>query len=157
MSDLQAALGLAQLAKLDRMTEVRRRHEGLYRQALEDCPLVLPPPEDEGHRRALHLFIVRIDAARTSWTREALIEALNEQGIFPSVHFIPVHLHPYYRDMGYRRGMYPNAESCFDGALSLPFYPAMPDGSVTRLLDTVRALLRQKAPSVSHAASARGD
>src|SRR6185369_16244714 len=72
MSDIQAALGLVQLGKLDGLAETRRRHERLYREALSGLPLILPPPEDPAHGRALHLFIVRLDPARTSWTRDAL-------------------------------------------------------------------------------------
>lgn len=146
MSDIQAALGLVQLRKLDRMQEIRRRHDRVFRQALAGCPLILPPEEDADHRSAMHLFIVRIDPSRTGWTREALIETLRERGVFPSVHFIPVHLHPYYREMGYRRGMFPNAERGYDHALSLPFYPAMPEASVERLLETVRTVLLKEQP-----------
>ena len=155
MSDLQAALGLVQLGKLDGLAEIRRRHERQYREAFADLPLILPPPEDAAHERALHLFIVRVDPTRTSWTRDALIAALNERGIYPSVHFIPVHLHPYYREMGYRRGMYPRAEEGFDHALSLPFYPAMPEASVARLLDTVRTLLAKESPAPSTVTGSR--
>lgn len=146
LSDIQCALGLAQLEKLDRMDQIRRKHDRLYREALGDCPLILPPDEDAKHRSSLHLFIIRLDPERTSWSREALIEALQREGIFPSVHFIPVHRHPYYQAMGYRRGMYPKAEGAYEQVLSLPFYPAMPDSSVERLLDTVRRLLLQEQP-----------
>jgi dTDP-4-amino-4,6-dideoxygalactose transaminase len=146
MGDMQAAMGLQQLARMDGMTETRRRHDVRYREALADCPLVLPPLDDDDHRSAMHLFIVRLDRERTSWERADLIEALQERRIFPSVHFIPVHLHPYYREMGYREGMFPHAEAAFEQAVSLPFYPAMPDESVDRLLQTVRDLLSQEHP-----------
>ena len=146
MSDIQAALGLVQLKKLDGMQAIRHRHDKAFREALADCPLILPPADDKDHRSALHLFIVRLDPARTAWTREGFIEALREEGVFPSVHFIPVHLHPYYQAMGYRRGMFPNAERGFDQALSLPFYPAMQDRSMDYLLATVRRLLLEERP-----------
>lgn len=144
MPDIQAAMGRVQLRKLDRLDEIRRRHDGLFRDALADCPVILPPADDETHRSALHLFIVRLDRARTGWTREDLIEALRMEGIATSVHFIPVHLHPYYREMGYARGMFPRAEAAYDDSITLPFYPAMPDESVERLLATVRRLLREE-------------
>ena len=147
MSDIQAALGLVQLGKLDRLQEIRRRHDRIYRDALKECPLILPPEDDADHRSALHLFIVRLDPGKTQWSREALIETLRERGVFPSVHFIPVHLHPYYREMGYRRGMFPIAERSYDNALSLPFYPSMPDVSVEYVVDTVRRVLLEEAPS----------
>ncbi len=142
LSDIQSAMGRVQLGRLDALDAVRRRHDRLYREALADCPVILQPEGDEERRSALHLFILRLDPSRTRWTREALIEALREEGISTSVHFIPVHLHPYYRDMGFRRGMYPVAEEAYDRAVTLPFYPAMPDATVERLLDRVRGLLR---------------
>lgn len=147
MSDIQASLGLVQLSKLDRLQAIRLGHDRRFRETLADCPLILPPEQDDDHRSALHLFIVRIDPQRTSWTREQLIEALRERGIFCSVHFIPVHLHPYYVEMGYRRGMFPKAEEAYDCALSLPFYPAMPDESVSRVLEAVRQLLLIEQPT----------
>ena len=146
MGDMQAAMGIQQLKRLDGMTQTRRRHDRLFREALAESPLVLPPTDDDDHRSAMHLFIVRLDRERTSWERADLIDALQERRIFPSVHFIPVHLHPYYREMGYREGMFPHAEAAFEQAVSLPFYPAMPDESVERLLETVRDLLGQEHP-----------
>ena len=144
LGDIQSAMGLEQLEKLDQMDRIRRAHDQQYREALADCPVILPPTEDAKHRSALHLFIVRLDTERTSWSREAFIEALQAERIFPSVHFIPIHLHPFYEKMGYRRGMYPEAERAYDQAVSLPFYPAMPEASVERLLQTVRRLLMKE-------------
>lgn len=144
MSDLQSAMGRIQLGRLDDLDLVRREHDRLYRRAFADLPLFLQPEDDEERRSALHLFIVRLDPLRTTWKREALIDALRERGIFTSVHFIPVHLHPYYRDLGYRRGMFPNAEDAYDQAITLPFYPAMPRPSLERLLEVMRELLLSK-------------
>jgi dTDP-4-amino-4,6-dideoxygalactose transaminase len=142
LPDIQAAMGRVQLRRLDQLDQARRRLDRRYRDALTDSPVVLPPEENADHRPSFHLFVIRLDPAGTQWDRAAFIEALRERGISTSVHFIPVHLHPYYRDMGYRRGMFPAAEAAFDAAVSLPFYPAMPDSSVDYLLDTVRTLLR---------------
>jgi dTDP-4-amino-4,6-dideoxygalactose transaminase len=141
MPDIQAALGRVQLGRLDGLDVVRHRLAAQYSEALADCPVIPPPGEDADHRSALHLFIIRLDPKKTAWTRQAFIESLHDQGIATSVHFIPVHLHPYYQEMGYRRGMFPNAERAYDAAVSLPFYPAMPESSVDRLLSTVHSLL----------------
>jgi dTDP-4-amino-4,6-dideoxygalactose transaminase len=144
MSDIQAAMGRVQLRKLDALDLVRREHARRFRRAFADLPLVLQRDDDEDRRSALHLFIVRLDPARTGWSREGLIEALREEGIYTSVHFIPVHLHPYYRDLGFRRGMFPVAEAAYDQAITLPFYPAMAPTSLERLLEVVRALLSSR-------------
>ncbi len=145
LGDVQSAIGIVQLERLDEMQAVRQRHNGLYRQTLANSPLILPPSEDERRRSAHHLFIVRLDPQKTTWSRRDFVEALQREGIFPSVHFIPLHLHPYYREMGYRQGMFPRAEEAYEQALSLPFYPAMPDSSVERLLDTVCRLLKERS------------
>ena len=144
MSDIQAAMGRVQLRKLDALDLVRREHARRFRRAFADLPLVLQRDDDEDRRSALHLFIVRLDPARTGWSREGLIEALREEGIYTSVHFIPVHLHPYYRDLGFRRGMFPVAEAAYDQAITLPFYPAMAPTSLERLLEVVRTLLSSR-------------
>ena len=144
MSDIQAAMGRVQLRKLDALDLIRRDHARRFRRAFADLPLVLQREDDEDRRSALHLFIVRLDPARTGWSRESLIEALREEGVYTSVHFIPVHLHPYYRDLGFRRGMFPLAEAAYDQAITLPFYPAMPSSSLERLLEVVHTLLSSR-------------
>jgi dTDP-4-amino-4,6-dideoxygalactose transaminase len=123
------------------LAELRVRHDRRFREVLADCPVQLPAPSDDVRRSAMHLFIIRLEPDRTSWTRDRFIEALQERGIQPSVHFIPVHLHPFYAQMGYRRGMFPAAERAFDQAISLPFYPTMSDDTMERLLDITRAML----------------
>jgi dTDP-4-amino-4,6-dideoxygalactose transaminase len=143
LPDIQAAMGRVQLRRLDQLDQARRQLDRRYRDALADCPVMLPPEEDADHRPSFHLFVIRLDPGSTKWDRAAFIEALRRRGISTSVHFIPVHLHPYYREMGYERGMFPAAEAAFDSAVSLPFYPAMPDASVDYLLDTLRTLLRE--------------
>jgi dTDP-4-amino-4,6-dideoxygalactose transaminase len=143
LPDIQAAMGRVQLRRLDQLDQARRQLDRRYRDALADCPVMLPPEEDADHRPSFHLFVIRLDPGSTKWDRAAFIEALRQRGISTSVHFIPVHLHPYYREMGYERGMFPAAEAAFDSAVSLPFYPAMPDASVDYLLDTLRTLLRE--------------
>jgi dTDP-4-amino-4,6-dideoxygalactose transaminase len=141
LTDISAAIGRVQLAKLDALQADRRRLDLRYRQALADTPLILPPAEDDEHRSAMHIFIVRVDPTQTSRTRTDVIASLREQHIGTSVHFIPVHLHPYYEAQGYRRGMFPNAEQGFDQAVTIPFYPAMSDATADRVLAAVRSAL----------------
>ena len=141
LTDIQAAIGRVQLAKLDALDAVRRRLDRRYREALADAPLVLPPDEDDEHRSALHIFIVRIDPERTSRTRDEVIAALRRDRIGTSVHFIPVHLHPYYQSLGFRKGMFPNAERGYEAAVTIPFYPAMSDATADRVLSSLRSAL----------------
>jgi dTDP-4-amino-4,6-dideoxygalactose transaminase len=93
-------------------------------------------------RHAWHLYIVGVAPGRSALGRDQLIERLSREGVGTSVHFIPVHYHPYYgRRLGYRRGAFPRAESAFERALSLPLYPAMTDDDVDHVAEVVcRAL-----------------
>lgn len=132
MTELQAALGLSQLGKLDRFLLRRREIADLYRSLLHDLPLVLPNVRT-GVKSAWHLYVIKIDRARTGVNRRALYDALQRKGVLVNVHYIPVHLQPYYRDLGFRRGDFPEAERYYADALSLPMYFAMTDEDVRRV------------------------
>jgi len=142
MTDIAAALGLVQLEKLDGFD--RRRHElaAFYSERLAAHEeLVLPAaPADRTH--AWHLYIVRLDPSRARVDRATLIERLAELDVSTSVHFIPVHLHPYYGQLlGLGRGDLPRAEAAFDQAVSLPLYPGMTDEDAAWVVQAVgRAL-----------------
>ncbi len=126
LTDMQAALGISQLAKCDaiwrrRSLLARRYTEALGALEAYEIPSVLP-----GVEHAWHLYVIRIRPGGLSIHRDRVIEELKQRGIGASVHFIPLHLHPYYRDRwGYRRGDFPVAEDYFERCISLPLYPAM--------------------------------
>jgi dTDP-4-amino-4,6-dideoxygalactose transaminase len=147
MTDIQAALGLVQLQRLSSMQQRRARLWALYDEALADLPLVPPAPVPAGWSHAHHLYTVLVDPLRCGWERDALQAALAEEGIGTSVHFRALHLHPFYAERyGLRRGMYPHSEYVSDHALSLPFWSAMGDDDVARVVDVLRGILRKKAP-----------
>jgi len=142
LTDVASAIGLVQLEKLDdfdrrRQELVARYTDGLSAHA--ELALPLCPPH---MRSAWHLYIVGLDAAKARVDRGAFIEAMTAQGVGTSVHFIPVHLHPYYaRRLGHRRGDFPNAEAAFECAVSLPLFPAMTDDDADYVIQAVgRAL-----------------
>jgi dTDP-4-amino-4,6-dideoxygalactose transaminase len=143
MMDLQAAIGLRQLQRLD--THLHRR-ESVWRQydeAFVDLPIETPAAVAPGDRHARHLYtiLVRPDSG---WTRDGLMSALAEEGISTSVHFRALHLHPFYADrFGLRRGMFPVAETVSDSVLSLPLSGAMTDEEAGRVIDVMRSLLRR--------------
>jgi dTDP-4-amino-4,6-dideoxygalactose transaminase len=144
MTDIQAALGLNQLRRFPGFQAERRRIVAAYDAAFAALPEVVGPPRAEGAgtEHAWHLYAIRLDLARLAISRADFIEALRARGIGASVHFIPVHLHPYYRDrFGLRRGDYPRAEAAYDGMVSLPLYPRMTDGDVARVVEAVRAIV----------------
>lgn len=120
MTDLQAALGSSQLQRLDAFLNARQTLAGRYDNLLADLPVTLPTRLP--HRQsAWHLYPVQVAPER----RRAVFEAMRAAGIGVQVHYIPVHLHPYYRNLGFRPGDYPHAEAYYRGAFSLPLYPSL--------------------------------
>lgn len=138
MTDIQAALGLHQLRRLDAFIEARRRYAARYDEALGALPGVgtLARHPDRGH--AYHLYVAQIDPAATGVERGAFIEALRERKIGTSVHFIPVHLHPFYAEQfGYRPGDLPVAEAIYAQSVSLPLYPLMSEDDLEDVIAAV--------------------
>ena len=139
MTDIQAALGIHQLAKLERFLEIRRKYAAMYSEAFGDVPEIQTPIVNPNVRHAWHLYVIQLNLERLSIDRAQFIEALRAKNIGTSVHFIPVHLHPYYRQtFGYKRGDFPNAERIYDRIVSLPLYPKMTDGDVRDVITAVK-------------------
>ena len=144
MTDIQAALGIHQLRRLEELTRTRQRYADLYDEAFADLPEVRVPVRLPDRRHTFHLYPVRFALDRLRIDRDAIIQALTRCNIGTSVHFIPVHLHPYYRDTyGYTRGDVPTAERIYDEMVSLPLYPAMSEEDVESVHRAVRAVVEQ--------------
>ena len=138
LTELQAALGLSQLARLDAWIDRRHRIADRYDDALADLPLQLPVRRQD-RRSALHLYAVRLrDPAR----RRSVVEALRAAGIGVNVHYIPVHTQPYYRRLGFHPGQFPASEDYYAGAISLPMFPAMTDDEQDSVIEALREVLR---------------
>jgi perosamine synthetase len=144
MTDLTAALGLQQLRKLDVFHAVRTYYADLYRSGLSDLPeLTLPEPDPNG-QHAWHLYVIQLNPERLTIDRGAFFRLLRDANIGASVHFIPLHLHPYYRDtFGYRPDDFPNALRAYEGAISLPLYPRMSEGDVWDVIHAVRDIVER--------------
>jgi dTDP-4-amino-4,6-dideoxygalactose transaminase len=141
MTDLAASLGVHQLAKAYRFQRRRGAIAAYYSKSFADLPLILPPggPGEETH--SWHLFVVRLrDESRV--LRDQFIREMAERGIGCSVHFIPLHLHPYWRDRyALKPEDFPCAEAAFRSAVSLPIYTKLTDEDVERVVSAVRSLL----------------
>jgi dTDP-4-amino-4,6-dideoxygalactose transaminase len=138
MTDIQAALGMVQLAKCDSMLRKRELLAAHYHSLLSSVQGFTLPRVPDNVAHAWHLYVLQIEEARFSVGRDFFIEELKRQGIGSSVHFIPLHTHPLYCDrLGYRIGQFPNAERHFQGALSLPLYPSMTNGDVERVAEAL--------------------
>jgi dTDP-4-amino-4,6-dideoxygalactose transaminase len=140
MTDIQAAIGIHQLPRLDGFVAVRQRYARLYDEAFADLPGLATPVRHSDRDHVYHLYVVRLDPSCLGIDRAEFIDALKDHNIGTSVHFIPVHLHPFYRErFGYRRGDLPAAEAIYDRIVSLPLYPRMTEEDVN---DVIRAVGR---------------
>ncbi|WP_083630337.1 DegT/DnrJ/EryC1/StrS family aminotransferase [Sulfobacillus thermosulfidooxidans] len=141
MTDLQAALGLVQLHKLTRMQKRRQDIARQYAEELADLPVILPT-QREYAEHAWHLYPLRLIPEALSLSRDQFIEELKVRNIGASVHFIPIHLHPYYQmRYGWTPGQFPNAEQFFEAEVSLPLYPSMTDDDVNDVIEAVRDIV----------------
>jgi UDP-4-amino-4,6-dideoxy-N-acetyl-beta-L-altrosamine transaminase len=125
LSDLQAALGLSQLKRLGEFMQRRRHLARRYDQALDGLPLVLPWQASDCVS-AFHLYPVQVSQA-SQLSRGDVLSKLREHDIHVGVHYMPIHTQPYYREMGFSQGDYPNAEHYYANTLSLPLYPELTD------------------------------
>lgn len=142
MTDLQAALGASQLARLDRFLARRRELAARYRALLRDLPIGIQGDAD-GTQSAFHLFPIRVDKARTGVDRATVFDRMRDAGIGVNVHYIPVHTQPYYEALGFHRGQFPEAELYYDQAISLPLHYGLSDGEQDRVVDALRKALSQ--------------
>lgn len=143
MSDLQAAIGICQLRKLDGFNEVRRHYAAQYRERLHDVPEIVLPAEDTPEiRSAWHLFVIRLDPARCSLKRREVCAALAARGIGTSYHYQSLHLHRFYRErFPQAAGSLPEAENASDAVVSLPLYPKMSPDDVDYVASSLRDVL----------------
>ncbi|MDP2085489.1 MAG: UDP-4-amino-4,6-dideoxy-N-acetyl-beta-L-altrosamine transaminase [Gemmobacter sp.] len=136
MTELQAALGLSQMARLDQFVARRRDLAARYDRMLGNLPLTRPAPAADV-QSAWHLYVVRVDAGR----HRAVFEALRADGIGVNLHYIPVHTQPYYRAMGFAPGQFPNAERYYAEAISIPLYAGLTDTDQERVVAALERAL----------------
>ncbi len=143
MMDLQAAIGLQQLARIDEMHARRSAIWRLYDEALASLPLRRPRPAASGDVHARHIYTVLVDERAAGLSRDEVQRRLRDRGIATSSHFRALHLHPYYRErFGLRRGMFPAAEAISDTTLSLPLAGGMTDAAAGRVVEALHDVLR---------------
>jgi perosamine synthetase len=146
LSDLQSAIGIHQLRKQERFSEIRRRYASRYSSILADMDEVeLPaePPPDARH--AWHLYSIRLNLEKLTIDRAAFIQTLRERRIGASVHFIPIQLHPFFQPFaGLPQNQCPVALQLYPRLVTLPLYPEMTEAQVEYVGHTVRSVLRSK-------------
>jgi dTDP-4-amino-4,6-dideoxygalactose transaminase len=144
LTDVAAALGIEQLKRCDRFWEARRRIAGHYHEAFADLPEIRVPACMPDIQHAWHLYIIQLNNDRLRINRQDFIKALKSENIGTSVHFIPLHLHPFYRDgFGYAPADFPQASAAFERIISLPIYPSMTEADVRDVIVAVRKLVQE--------------
>lgn len=140
LTDIQAALGASQMERLELFLTRRRALAARYDARLADLPLILPQQHPDTVS-SWHLYVVSPDQTRTTVSRADLYDELRKAQIFSQVHYIPVHLQPWYRRLGFKAGDYPVAERYYGGALSLPLYYSLSDSDQDRVVAALRLML----------------
>lgn len=140
LTDIQAALGLSQLDRIDLYVAARHRIAAEYNKQLADLPLILPTSNTDGYS-GLHLYVVRLDPAQTRRSRLDVFNELRENGIGVNLHYIPVHLQPYYRSMGFANGDFPNAENYYEQAITIPMFPGLTAENIEYVVTSMRQAL----------------
>jgi dTDP-4-amino-4,6-dideoxygalactose transaminase len=137
LSDLHAALGLSQLSKLDTFINRRTELALKYQKMLIDLPIKLPVFNNNSNS-AWHIYMVEL----IRHDRKTVFEQLHAKGIGVNVHYIPIHLHPYYQRMGFKQGDFPIAENFYNNALTLPLFPSLSDEQQTSVIDVLHEVLQ---------------
>ncbi|GAC27164.1 UDP-4-amino-4,6-dideoxy-N-acetyl-beta-L-altrosamine transaminase [Brumicola pallidula] len=145
LSDMQAALGISQLKKLDDFILARQQKATFYIQALANLPLILPQRTSIDNQSAWHIFVVELKPqggdTNRGQTRKAVYQQLVEKGIGVNVHYIPIHLHPFYQQLGFVYGDFPYAERYYERAITLPLYPSLTEQQQQAVVDALTEIL----------------
>lgn len=140
MTDLQAALGASQMTKLDAFVARRRQLVRRYHEKLNGLPIRMPYCLSEANP-AWHLYIVRLDLDRVKKSKQEIFAGMKEHGVMLNLHYIPVHLQPYYRDLGFGDGDFPVSEQYYREALTLPLYYDLTDAQQDEIIAALRDVL----------------
>jgi perosamine synthetase len=144
LTDVAASVGIEQLKKCNSFFEARKRIAEAYDDGFADLPEVVTPVCTPGVQHAWHLYVIQLDLERLTIRRKEFIDDLKRANIGTSVHFIPLHMHPYYRaTFGHRPKDFPNASSVFEQIISLPIYPKMTAQDVDDVICAVRSIVEK--------------
>ena len=143
MCDMQAALGVSQMTKLDKFKTRRREIVAKYNQAFKSEKNITVPYEPQGLSSCFHLYVLKFNFEKISKSRSQVMEELKAKNIGSQVLYIPVHTQPYYQQQfGYKTGDCPIAEAYYEQALSIPLYPKMTDDDVAYVINGIREIIQ---------------
>ncbi|MGE7090236.1 UDP-4-amino-4,6-dideoxy-N-acetyl-beta-L-altrosamine transaminase [Lysinibacillus sp. NPDC048646] len=143
MTDMQAALGLSQMKKIDKFINSRREIADMYNEALDQFPGVKLPKQLDGTKSGWHLYIIQLNQTVLNKTRKEIFNEMRTCNIGVHVHYIPVYWHPYYEQLGFTKGICNVAESWYEGALTLPIFPGMEKLDVNNVIEILKSALNK--------------
>lgn len=144
MTELQAALGLSQMQRLQEFVIKRHKLASRYDELLQELPITLPwqHPDSESAR---HLYVIRLQLEQINITHLDVFNALRAAGVLVNLHYIPVHMQPYYQKMGFESGQFPEAEQYYKEAISIPLFSAMTEGQQDSVCSTLKTILSKES------------
>lgn len=140
MTELQAALGISQLDRLDEFVSIRHQLASRYDELLLEFPLQVPTRNIDTYS-ALHLYIITLDLKKCTESHLDIFNKLREQGIGVNLHYIPVHTHPYYQELGFHWGDFPKSELYYKSAISLPMFPGLSHSDQNQVVSSLKSSL----------------
>ena len=144
MTELQAALGLSQMQRLEAFVIKRHELASRYDNLLHDLPITLPWQHPDSYS-ARHLYVIRLQLEQINITHLDVFNALRAAGIQANLHYIPVHMQPYYQKMGFASGQFPEAEKYYKEAISIPLFSAMTEGQQDNVCSTLKTILSKES------------
>ena len=142
MTDIQASIGIHQLKKIEAQAQRRKEIWEIYNQSFRDLPLILPSPLPPDQRHAYHLYTPLLELDHVRCTRDEFLQALHKENIGAGIHYVALHLHPFYqKTFGYRAGEFPNAEFISHRTFSLPFSAKLTHQDVEDVIQAVKKIL----------------
>jgi len=141
MTDFQAALLCSQLGKIDKFIARRKEIVAKYNEAFKDIPEIILQKEIPESDTSRHLYIIQLDLDKLTCTRRQFFDAMSAENVQCQIHYVPVYWFPYYKSLGYEKGLCPNAESIYKGIMSIPLYPRLTDDEVDSVIAAVKKIV----------------
>lgn len=141
LTDIQSALLISQLDKLQKFSDRRKEIVNKYNEAFKDVPEIIVQKEIPESDTTRHLYVIQLDLDKLKCTRREFFDALSAENVQPQVHYVPVYYFPFYEKKGYKKGLCPEAEKLYNGMMSIPLYPLMTDSDVDDVITAVKKVV----------------
>jgi UDP-4-amino-4,6-dideoxy-N-acetyl-beta-L-altrosamine transaminase len=141
MTDIHAALGISQIKRIDSITKKRHEIADIYNNKLNNLPLRTPNQNLESFS-SYHLYVIRLNLDEINITHKEFFVKMRNEGILVNLHYMPVYFHPYYKKLGFKKGLCPEAERYYSDAVSIPMFPTLKNDDQEKVIDVIHSLLK---------------